>query len=722
MKTTLLRLLALVLMICMLLPMAIACKTPEEPEIPGENPPAGDGGGNEGDGGGSVEDTFEPVLRFLVTSDLHLRTTSNDYQSYETLQKLFSTAYAYSEAQKYNKLDAVFFAGDFTQNGAATELEKFFNYVKENAKDETTVRAVLGNHEYWESGAKYRAEENNNRYGPKSIAETEAKMHTYGGDAYEEIDVHLVIGGYHFLALNMDMYDGTAALATKFSAQKLAWLETELAKAAADDPTGKKPIFVFQHMPATGTVNETGAHTPDGSRKSSDDNLEAIFNQYPQVVDFAGHTHCPITDPRSIWQGGFTAINTASLAYLGVPIMNHPTYSKKNVVALDNKGSWAYGDIETSVRNAKLYYFVEVNAENELRLVIYNLASESVLMTIDIGGVGDTSKFTFTKNRKLRSEAPVFPAGAALKATTTTTTSVILDIPQASCPDTVNNYRCDVYKGDQLVKSVYRLACQYLGSAAPAVITAPITGLTPGATYTVKVTPVNTWGIEGESPLSITITTNSLEGPLKADLFSFGFDADGNAVNTLDGKPLAITGNPTVATDATFGGKVGVLNGSSAWRFEDMPNFYDLMSGGFALEAYVYLDTKPTSGYVDLVSNQQGGGFGFELKTGGKLYFYCHDGSGYQKPVTTVTTGEWIHLVGVFNGSKVYIYMNGDLIDSVDAGSTLKPPSADAQYLCIGGDSDENTGTSFMTGKIAVANLYSFALDDAMVAELYAKY
>ncbi|MBQ8339457.1 MAG: LamG domain-containing protein, partial [Clostridia bacterium] len=149
---------------------------------------------------------------------------------------------------------------------------------------------------------------------------------------------------------------------------------------------------------------------------------------------------------------------------------------------------------------------------------------------------------------------------------------------------------------------------------------------------------------------------------------------------------------------------------------------YDLMAHGFTLETYVYVSEKPTSGYVDLVSNQQGGGFGFELKaSGGKVHFYCHDGSGYKQPAQDIPEGEWVHLVGVFDGSNVIIYLNGKAV-SVTAGSTLKPPSADAQYLCIGGDSDEGTGASFMTGKIATVNLYSFALTEAMVTSLYSEY
>ena len=37
---------------------------------------------------------------------------------------------------------------------------------------------------------------------------------------------------------------------------------------------------------------------------------------YPSAVAFSGHSHYTLTDERSVWQGTFTSINTASLSYL----------------------------------------------------------------------------------------------------------------------------------------------------------------------------------------------------------------------------------------------------------------------------------------------------------------------------------------------------------------------------------------------------------------------
>ena len=83
------------------------------------------------------------------------------------------------------------------------------------------------------------------------------------------------------------------------------WAKEELKKAAEDDPT--KPIFVQQHYHITNTVY--------GSDLWGTDVFTSILNKYPQVIDFSGHSHYPINDPRSIWQGRFTALGCGTLAY-----------------------------------------------------------------------------------------------------------------------------------------------------------------------------------------------------------------------------------------------------------------------------------------------------------------------------------------------------------------------------------------------------------------------
>ena len=70
------------------------------------------------------------------------------------------------------------------------------------------------------------------------------------------------------------------------------------------------------------------------------------------------------------------------------------------------------------------------------------------------------------------------------------------------------------------------------------------------------------------------------------------------------------------------------------------------------------------------------------------------------------------------------MYKNGTLVSTAtpNAGS-MKYPAVASRYLVIGGDSNANTsGDCFMTGKIAVANIYATPLTSGEVAALYNSY
>ena len=87
-----------------------------------------------------------------------------------------------------------------------------------------------------------------------------------------------------------------------------------------------------------------------------------------------------------------------------------------------------------------------------------------------------------------------------------TTTTAEISIPQAKSRDVVQSYRVEVYQGDTLVNTVYRLACTFMGDAAPATIKAPLRNLQPGTKYTVKVFAVNSWAVESD-PMVMEFST-----------------------------------------------------------------------------------------------------------------------------------------------------------------------------------------------------------------------
>ena len=185
------------------------------------------------------------------------------------------------------------------------------------------------------------------------------------------------------------------------------------------------------------------------------------------------------------------------------------------------------------------------------------------------------------------------------------------------------------------------------------------------------------------------------------------------------------------------------FNGSSNYQFFGISDYYESMLESFSFEILVNVASLPESGYVDLVSNQEMGGFGWELKADG-LYFYLklRNGETYVKPKVTLKANEWVHLVATFNGKKLVIYMNGQEAASADAKGQLRPPHPYAWYMCVGGDSNRATGTepswpgvgqlypgdgpgdgdSMMSGKIAVANIYSEVLSATQILTLYNQY
>lgn len=642
---------------------------------------------------GETDTEFTPVMRFVVTSDVHIRVASANYMSYERLEQLYTTAYAYSEAQTdYNKIDGFFFVGDNTQTGHKQQQEYFFNYLEENTKEGSVSWAVMGNHEFKATGQNYA-----------DLEGATAKFLEYSG--YDTKNNHIILGGYHVILLSNDLYDTTNHV--YFNEESLAWLEQELEIAAADTPD--KPIFVMQHEPAYGTMKGSNG---------GDKGVKAVLDKYPQVIDFSGHTHNTVSDPRSIWQGSFTALNTGSLCYASVPIIG-TSYNEGGGKAIDYEGGWATGSIDDSVRNAGMYYIVEVDADSRVRILIYNIFTESLWGEPYILDSIDPADFTYTADRANDAVKPEFAASDALTLDSSYYKNVTLTIPHATCKDVVQSYRAEVYQGGELVQTIYRTSGANYGEAAPAV-KLYIKDLEPSTAYTVKVYACSSWGLESD-PLTARVITSAVNTTVKADVLDVVFQEDGTAVNKVNGETLSVNGAPTVTYNEEQGRYVASFDGSDdAYSFDGIHNWYDVMSNALTLEAYAYLEETPTESYVNVVSNQQSGGFGFTYKSDGKMYFYCMAGSdAYTCPGAQVQTGKWIHLVGTYDGEAVRLYVDGELVSEEAASGELVYPAHSARFMALGADSAVLKYASFFNGDIATAKVYTEALTAEQVAERY---
>ena len=670
---------------------------------------------------------YIPVLRFALTSDVHTRvmndngasekaTTDEVAHSALMTERLFSSSYRYAEGEAYDSLDAVVLVGDYTDEGTVKQYDAFFGVVNEYLRDGTALLACLGNHEFRNPGED--AVSNNS-----SFTKTYNRFQNYFG--YGVDSVH-VINGYTFIGFASDCKGGRG-----YTASKAEWLDRQLAAAAASDPTGKKPIFVFGHVPVwetcLGSIRENNYPTDD---------IGAVLAKYPQVVYLSGHTHAPACDPESVWQGNFTAINTGTLAYDDSPFYTGDGTTRGSYFRRDLHGGYQYVMLgryfEHAEWYASVYTVVEVDANNVVRLRYYDAEADRFLFEpVYIDSIGEPENFTFTAARKANSEAPTFSEPLTLLSASDE--SVRVAIPNATCPDYVRSYRADILLNGNIVKTVYRQGGQQKYPLPE--ITASFSDLDPDTDYTVRVYAYNAYGVMS-APLTLAVHTPSDNGGNPApDVFSFGFDNEGVARNLLTGDALTAAGEPTVTGDGK-GGYYAAFDGNDAYRWTGIADYYDVLETGVSFEWIGSVSDTVLGGgsitgsydssrYVNLASNQETGGIGLEYNADGKAYLYLFIMNGssgnYYGAGATIPYGETVHLVGTYDGSVIRFYVNGQLAATKSqTGKVWFPLKESSQFLAVGGDSalygvvDRN-----MNGEIRAMNIYSSVLSaDA----IYAKY
>ncbi len=259
-----------------------------------------------------------------------------------------------------------------------------------------------------------------------------------------------------------------------FRSAQLQWFDEQLADAVADDPD--KPIFVSHHEHVLNTVY--GSREDLGERWGTPEFYD-ILAKYPQVVDFSGHSHYPLNDPRSIWQGDFTALGTSTLYYYEFTVDNVKTYHPKN-----NK-------------NASQYWLVEVDAANRVRLRGYDLIGEAFVCEYIIDTPADKNTFAYTPEKmQASSSPPAFESDAKAKLKNIAD-SISLDLPAAKSTDgkIIFLYRVYVFdESENQVGNFWELSGYYF-TPPPSKVNVNI-GKLPKGNYTYKAHAENAYGMQ----------------------------------------------------------------------------------------------------------------------------------------------------------------------------------------------------------------------------------
>ena len=462
-------------------------------------------------------DTGEYDLRFGVISDTHVNSNLN-HNPYPTVRRFEKVLDWYNTED----VDTLVIVGDITERGRQADWDTF-KKSWENHKGRLQLIAVMGNHEVIEGNINAAADRFERATGQKTNA-------------------HYVISGYHFIVLSggegnfTDQGAAGGAIATGRTAMPghvnvgdtvspsvKNWLRTRIDIAKAEAPS--KPIFVFLHWPLRNTFfGSNGGITSFGN-----DPLTGFFKDDPEIIIFSGHIHHPTNDPRSIWQGSFTSVNTAALyyfnmesGYLGNNANGTANSNYPKIVGLSGSIGAGQGLI-VSVKGSNViienYDFDFSEGSRPLDSVV------QIPQTWEFD-VSRPDDFPYTKTiRDKQKTAPVFdetkPANASLEGIiikNITGTAIEVEFPQAIIPEpnfgneVVHSYRFDFI--NRQTGAIDRSAKQWSDFMLTPRLQKPtytqlIGGLKPGTDYELHIYAYGSFQECSEQYLSCTFETSN---------------------------------------------------------------------------------------------------------------------------------------------------------------------------------------------------------------------
>lgn len=294
---------------------------------------------------------FKPEIRFIVFTDTH--------NENENVADAIDTAYALFDNESiYQGVDAFFGLGDFSSIGTEPDYEAYVKTLREHIREETVCINVLGNHEF----------------------KTDNYKQLFEKYFYQDLNTVTQINGFTFIG-----FSGERSLTEwTFTPNSLKWLSDEIHEAEAS--AGDKPIFVLQHPHPFGTVY--------GSSLWCTPQLNPVFAGHNKVINFSGHSHFPMNDPRSINQTTYTSVGVGAMARFELD---------KNYIV---------GQHPERYEDAAQFCVVEADNDGRVRIRGYDLLSDTFFCEYFIENINNTDSYAYTyKNMKAHDKAPVFSEG-----------------------------------------------------------------------------------------------------------------------------------------------------------------------------------------------------------------------------------------------------------------------------------------------------------------------
>lgn len=335
-----------------------------------------------------------PKLRLGVMSDIHLTWNVDEPGSCERIEKAL-------RFYRDRNVDGVVIAGDIADWGFVGQLVEFGElwrkvFPDDKAPDGHRVERLFvgGNHDlvgpYEPFMWKGRSILEQKSEFIKTIGIEKAWEKAFG-EAYEPIWLKEV-KGYSFTGAHWMCEKGLK----DFLAANRAKINPDL------------PYFHVQHPHPLGTVYQ--GMFSERSWNYDQGAAFAALASFPNAVALSGHTHLPLTDERSIWQGEFTSVATASLSYVWLMDGHENTNPGKGRVAqMPEINPWPWQDPD---RGHHLMYFEVFDDRIEIeRLSAFDLGRLGPNWVVPTAAARRPYEY---KSRSRSFPPPEFPQGAAV--------------------------------------------------------------------------------------------------------------------------------------------------------------------------------------------------------------------------------------------------------------------------------------------------------------------
>lgn len=281
----------------------------------------------------SLFNEHDIVLRFPALSDIHISGNIQSAKLAEALDQLNETG----------PLDALLIGGDFTDFGLPEQIRTFCRVLTDKVNlDKTRLVLAMGNHEL------YNHEINKVPFAVNTLLQEALGndyQHGASGKDTARCRYHTQINGIDLVAVSCLSFENGGA---RFDQEDVDWLDEILTQADPD-----KPVFITTHAMLEGT--EWGSDMGRYWAEEYKGKLRTMLDRHPNAIVFSGHLHFPLNHEKSIWQGEFTGVGTASVYFAsmdghnpnGVPFLfmrgNEPSdfmeFSQGILVEVDDAGN-----------------------------------------------------------------------------------------------------------------------------------------------------------------------------------------------------------------------------------------------------------------------------------------------------------------------------------------------------------------------------------------------